>query len=237
MREPIILNLSQYVKPVVVESPNEDFVLNGKKNHFWDYILDRYNGSPTNAAIIDAYVDRVYGKGLSIINASSNATEFLKIKSILTEKECRKLVMDFIMFGSAVGQVRYSKSSQRTIAKIEHLERKYVAPGKMDETGERNTFWVSQDWGKTNIFKPQSFPKFGTSNKNIEIFEIRPYKAGKDYYADPSYLPGLQYAKLEEEIANYSVNHIMNGLSAGYVLNFNEGSLPEEVKEEYEAKI
>lgn len=228
--EPIILELDGYVKPVVKESRAEDWVLYGQNNYFWDYILDRYNGSPTNSSIIDAYIDRCLGKGLSIINASNNAGEYLKVLSVLSPRETRKLVSDYILFGSVVGQVRYSKVG-RKIAKIEILERKCVAPAKRNKKGEIDKYWFCQDWSKKNEFEPEPFPAFGTSNKNIEIFEIRPYKAGRDYYADPAYLSGLQYARLEEEIANFSINHIMNGLSAGFIINFNEGEPSEELKE------
>ncbi len=238
MSSPIVIEMSKYIKPVISEEMNKDWVLNGKNNYFWDYILDRYNGSPTNAAIIDAYADRILGKGLSIINSKSNAPELLKLLSILNPKEIRKIVSDFAMFGSSVGQVRYSKGSKRTIAKIEHLERKCVAPNKTNDKGEIDIYWFCPDWKKSNIIKPEPHPTFGTSKEDIEIFEIRPYKAGKDYYADPPYLAGLQYAVLEEEIANFSVNHIMNGLSAGYIINFNEGApADDEQKELLESKV
>jgi len=237
MKEPVVLEMSKYVKPPVYEQINKDWVLNGRNNSFWDYILDRYNGSPTNAAIVDAYIDRVYGKGIAIESEDVSEDVLNQILKILTPKEARKVVSDYIMFGSAVMQIRYSKSEETTIAKVDHLERKYVAPNKMNDKGEVAFYWFCTDWSKTNTNKPKRFDAFGASNKKTQIVEIKPYKAGKDYYADPPYLSGLQYAVLEEEIANYSVNHIMNGLSAGYILNFNEGEPAEEIKEELEAKV
>lgn len=232
-----VVQLSNYVKPVVREEISKDWVLNGAANHFFDYVIDRYNGSPTNAALNDAYIDRVYGKGLSIINAKENASDYASILTILSRKEVRKIVSDFQLFGSSVGQVRYGKGSKRTIAKIEHVERKMVAPNKVNAKGEVDTYWVCADWRNTNSNKPISFPAFGTSKERIEIFEIKPYKAGKTYYADPDYLAGLQYAKLEEEISNFSINHIMNGLSMGWVLNYNNGIPSEEIQEEIERKV
>lgn len=232
-----VIQLSNYVKPDVVEEVSKEWVLNGKANHFFDYVIDRYNGSPTNAALNDAYIDRIYGKGLSIVNAKENAGDYASILSVLSRKEVRKIVADFQLFGSAVGQVRYGKGTKRTIAKIEHIERKMVAPNKVNSKGEVDTYWVCADWRKTNTNEPESYPAFGTSNKDIEIFEIKPYKAGKTYYSDPDYLAGLQYAKLEEEISNFSINHIMNGLSMGWVLNYNNGIPSEEIQEEIERKV
>lgn len=236
-REPLIIQLSNYVKPVIREEINKDWVLNGRANSFFDYIIDRYNGSATNAALIDAYIDRIYGKGLSIKNSFNNASDVARILSILSKKDVRKIVSDFELFGSSVGQIRYGKGSKRTVAKIEHLERKMVAPNKVNKKGEVDRYWVCADWGNTNANPPKSYPAFGTSKEAIEIFEIKPYKAGRTYYADPDYLAGLQYAKLEEEISNFSVNHIMNGLSMGWVMNFNNGIPEEEVQENLERKV
>ena len=37
------------------------------------------------------------------------------------------------------------------------------------------------------------------------------------------YQGGLQYAELEEEISNYHLNNIMNGLAPSMLINFNNG--------------
>ena len=236
-REPVILEMSSYVRPAIIESMGTKWVLNGEDNSFFQYIIDRYNGSPTNAALIDAYVDRIYGKGLSIVNADTNASEYGMLLSILNPKEVWKIVADFKMFGSSVLQIRYAKSTKRRIAKIEHLDRKSVGSDKVKK-GVVTGYWISSDWGNVLENEPKFYPAFGTTEKaNIEIYEIKPYKAGKTYYADPDYLAGLSYANLEEEISNFSINHIQNGLSAGYILNFMDGKPPEEKQEELEARV
>jgi hypothetical protein len=48
-----IIKLSSYVRPDVYERHGKDWVLNGENNEFYQYIIDRYNGSSTNSAIID----------------------------------------------------------------------------------------------------------------------------------------------------------------------------------------
>lgn len=234
---PKILQLSNYVKPKVKEEAGKDWVLNGPNNSFFDYILGRYKGSPTNAALVDAYIDRIYGRGLSIVNSRNNATEYAKLLKILPRKEVRKLVHDYKLFGSAVGQVIYSKSSDRNIIGIYHLDRKSVAPGKMDDEGNITKYWVSNNWKNQLSNKPESFSAFGTSKDNIEVFEIKPYTPGKEYYADPDYFAALQWAMLEEEISNFSISHIQNGLSAGWVITFPNGIPPEEVQEEIERMV
>ena len=67
----VLLTLGNYVRPKIVENKSRNWVLNGKNNSFYQYIIDRYNGSPTNAAIINSYVDLIYGKGLRAKNANT----------------------------------------------------------------------------------------------------------------------------------------------------------------------
>ena len=43
-----LITLSSYTRPAVQEDKSNDWVLNGKDNSFYDYIIKRNNGSPTN---------------------------------------------------------------------------------------------------------------------------------------------------------------------------------------------
>ena len=59
-----------------------------------------------------------------------------------------------------------------------------------------------------------------------------------EYFALPSYQSCLQWAELEEEISNYSINHMRNGLSTGYIINIPDSyNLDDEAKSEIEKKI
>jgi hypothetical protein len=238
-----VIELSSYVKPKLVEAwgGEQDYVLNGKNNSFFDYVDERYNGSPTNSAIIDSYTDRIYGRGLTILNANIVPQHYVGILKLFPKKDVRKIVYEFKKYGSAIMAVRYSKSDKKTVATVDHIERKCVAPAKKVK-GEVVKYWFCEDWARANTegLKPISYPAFGKGkySEKTEFYEIRLYQSGRDYYADPDYLAGLQYAHLEEEIANYSINHIMNGLSAGSVINFNNGvPSSDEKKDEIEKKV
>lgn len=225
-----IFEMNSYVKPPVEESASKEWVLNGRNNEFFGYIIDRYNGSPTNAAIINGFTELIYGKGLTV--RMREDAEFLKL---FPKDEVRKIVSDFKLFGSSTVQVIYSKGKGelRKVVRVHHIPRESIAPAKMNESGDIDTYYYSKDWSKTRgKAAPTPYPAFGTTkDAPVEIMCIQPYKAGKHYFADPDYLSALQYANLEEEISNYSVSHIQNGLSAGYIINFNNG-VPEREKRE-----
>lgn len=227
-----LFNLSNYVRPPVVENRMQNWVLNGKKNSFYQYTIDRFNGSPTNAAIINSYIDLIYGNGLSAKNVLS--PDWLKLKAILNSKDLKRIVADFELYGEASMEIIRTKGKK--LSSITHLPKEMVVPSVAVD-GKIESYWISENWARISQNKPKNFPAF-TGNEAKSIYVIRPYKAGKQYFSDPDYIAGMPYAEMEEEIANLNINSIKNGLSAGYVINVPDGkSLTTEEKDTFEKQI
>jgi len=232
-----LIQLNNYIRPKVEENKAKNWVLNGKNNSFYYYLIDRFNGSPTNSAIINSYVDMIYGKGIGAKNAFTNTSDWLRFKVIMKDDDVRRIVSDFTLFNEFSAQVIKAKN-KKDLGAIKHLPKERVAPCIENEEEEINFYWYSRDWNNTNKYKPLEFATFGTSKDEIEIYNGRPYKAGKTYFSDPDYLAGLPYCEMEEEIANYYVSHIKNGLSFGYIINIPDGNtLTDEEKDDLEFKI
>ena len=230
-----LIQLNNYVKPKLEENKSKNWVLNGRNNEFYKYIIDRFNGSVTNHAIITSYCNLIYGQGLFAKNSSSSAIQWANFKTILSVKELRKIIADFQLFGEASMQVIKSKNREK-VTGIFHLPKQYVVPSLENEEGEIESYFFNKNWSKPN--DAQEFSSFGTSDDEIEIYNIKPYSAGKNYFADPDYLPSLQYAEMEEEISNFYNNFLKNGLSAGYVINVPDGQvLTAEEKDNFEYQI
>ena len=231
-----VFALNSYIKPDIKETNNKDWVLNGKNNSFYQYTIDRYNGSATNAAIINSYVDLMYGKGL--VNTNGNMQGFLQFQKMIRPDEVKKLISDFELFGEALIQIIPAKNSNKPPT-LYHLPKEKTAPQKQNEDNEIEGYYYSDDWKKASEENTDYYPilsKDGSSSQYC--YPIRPYKAGKVYFSDPDYLAGLQYAELEEEISNYYLSHIINGLSFGYIINIPNGNqYTEEQKNEIETKI
>jgi hypothetical protein len=226
-----LFSLNNYVRPNVVETQNKDWVLNGKNNYFYQYIIDRYNGSVTNSSVINSYNTLTYGQGLSVEN---NPSEIDKLAEILKPEEIEKIISDFNIFNEA--KIQVIKNKGKGLFEISHIANQKVVPNIKNAKGEIEGYWFSDDWSSSKN-KPEFIPAFG-NNKSREIYHIKPYSAGKDYFPDPLYLAALQYCEMEEEIANLNINSIKNGLSAGYIINVPNGnSLEEEEKLEFERQI
>ena len=232
------ITLSNYVRPEVVESKFQNWVMNGKNNEFYQYVIDRHNGSPTNSSINNSYIDLIYGRGLGYSNGVKGVNDWAKLQAILRPKELRKIISDFQIFGEFSFQVIKTRGGD--IHSIEHIAKENVIPAIANEDNEIENYWYSRNWKsyrqKENT--PEEFSAFGTSKDAVEIYVGKPYKVGKIYFSDPDYLAGLPYCEMEEEIANLNVNYISKGLSAGYIISVPDGkSWDNELKDEFERNI
>lgn len=218
-----IINLSNYIRPEIREVSGKKWVLNGDKNSFYQIIIDAYNGSPTNSAIIDSYSQFIYGKGLTSNGKSQKPSEWAAIMSLVSKKDLRKICKDFEMFGEASIEVKYINNK---IQRCFHIAKQRIAPEVANEDGDITGFYYSYDFSNVNKYKPERFDAFGFgegTNERSEIYIIRDYQVGQFYYSNPSYVSGISWAKMEEEISNYSINHIQKGLSFGHIINMNCG--------------
>ena len=233
-----LVNLATYTSPQIEVTEKEDYVTYGPKNSYFQYLIDRYTGSPTNNAIINGVSQMVYGEGLMATDSEEKPLEWAETQLLMTDECVRKLVYDLKLMGQCAIQVAYNKDRTR-IAKVGHIPVETLAMEVADkDDGEIKGFYYCSDWEK---IKPNQdlkrIPAFGTSREPIEILYVRPYVAGHYYYSPVDYQGGLQYAELEEEISNYHLNNIMNGLAPSMLINFNNGVPNEEERENIENAV
>ena len=213
-----VLNLAEYEAPKIIESKQKDWVTFGINNSYFQYIIDRYRNSTTNNAVINAITHLVYGRGLSALDASKKPNEYAQLMAMLSKNDVRQIATDFYMFGQCAIQVHYNDKHD-SIVKGFHIAVNLLAPQKCDVDGNINNYFYSDNWENTREFVPKLIPAYGTSTEKIEILYIRPYMVGMKYFAMPSYIGGIGYALLEEEIQNYLINDTQNGFSGTKVVN------------------
>jgi hypothetical protein len=233
-----VVNLSSYTTPNISEVQGKDWVQYGDDNNYFQYLIDRYNGSPTNNALINGVVDFVYGKGLDATNSAKKPSEYAAMKGLFSKDCVKKLVADYKMMGQCAIQVIYSQD-HNTIVEIEHIPIETLRAEKCNEDGEIEGYYYAKSWSDVASRKetPVRIPAFGTSREGLEILYIKPYRAGFYYYSPVDYQGGLPYAELEEEIANFHINNIQNGLNPSMLINFNNGVPSEEERRAIEMQI
>lgn len=218
-----LIQMSTYNRPEIKEREFNGYVWNGSTpTEYYDYIIDRYNGSPTNRTIINSYVNRIYGRGLTVSDE-----KFLplldKIKEILSPKDVLAIVTDYATLGE--GSFQVGEENSGNLSYMKHIAKNKVLPSIENEDEEILSYWYTKDWHKRYKYKPKEIPAFNPNQKQpYSIFNIKPYSIGCNYFRDPQYSSSLVYAELEEEISNFYINHIRNGLSFGYIINIKGGA-------------
>ena len=233
-----VVNFSSYTTPVVKEVQGKDFVEYGDNNDYFGYLIDRYNGSPTNNAILNSLMDMTFGKGLDATDSGKKPSEYAAMRGLFTKSCLQKVVADYVMMGQCSLQVVYSQD-HNTIVEVQHIPVETLRAARCNEDGEVEAYYYAKDWNAVSSRKETAvrIPAFGTSKEGLEILYIKPYRAGFYYYSPVDYQGGLPYAELEEEIANYHINNIQNGLAPSMLINFNNGVPSEEERRTIEQQI
>jgi hypothetical protein len=232
-----VVNLSSYTTPKVKEVKNQDFVSYGDDNNYYQYLIDRYNGSPTNNAAINGISQLIFGKGLDATDSNRKPDQYAQMKSLFTDDCVMKLVNDLKLLGQCAMQVIYNELHTEILL-VEHFPVETLRAERANEDGDILGYYYYHNW--TEYRKGDEldrYPAFGTSKEGMEILFVKPYKTGFYYYSPVDYQGGLQYAELEEEISNYHLNNIMNGLAPSMLINFNNGVPDEEQRELIEQRI
>ena len=234
------VNLSSYTSPEIVETKNKEWIEFGSDNNFFNFLIDKANGSATNSACINSISQMIYGKGLSATDSARRPEQYARMISLFKKDDLRKFAYDLKLSGQCAIQVIYSRD-KKTIEKVEHLPIETLRAEKCGADDKQvQAYYYFPKWEDIKPSdKPLRIPAFGVSDtpKPIEILYVKPYEAGMYYYSTPDYIGGIQYCELEIEVSNYHINNVRNGLSPSMMINFNNGVPDEETQVLTENKI
>lgn len=219
----------EYKSPMLKESKKGDWVEFGEDNNYFQYLIDRYNNSTTNNAVINNISKLIYGRGLDATDSNQKPNDYAQMMMLFRKDVIKKCVSDLKMLGQFVLQVIYNKKGD-AIVKVEHSPIQNWRVGKCNDKGEIYQYFYSDNWSDVQKFKPTAYPAFGYGDKKLEILWVGNYTVGQKYYSNVDYLGALPYAKLEEEVADYLINDVQNGFSPTSIVNFNNG-IPDQEKE------
>ena len=233
-----VINLAGYEVPSIKESTRYDWVEYGDDNNYFGDIIDRYTGSPTNSRCVNGITDLIYGRGLNATDSETNPVQFGQMQQILKDVDVRRIVGDLKLLGQAAIQVVYNKRKTK-IMQLKHFPTETLRAEKAKD-GKVQAYYYHPKWNELKPSdKPKRIPayKFGRKSETVEIYCVKPYKAGFYYYSPVDYQGCLQYCSLEEEVSNYHINNIQNGLQPSMLLNFNNGIPSDEAQQIIESKI
>ena len=234
-----VVNLSGYEIPEVKEVYSKKWIAYGENNDYFDTLIERYLGSPTNSRCINGIVDMVYGRGLEATDSKEFPEMYAKFKVLIRPKDVKRVANDYKMLGQAAMQVVYNKSKTKII-KVLHFPMECLRAEKCDSKGVIRAYYYHPKWAEIKPSDtPKRIPTFGNGGRSekSELYIFKPYRSGFYYYAPVDYHGCLQYCSLEEEVSNYHISNIKQGLQPSLLINFNNGIPNEETQEIIERKI
>jgi len=217
-----IIELKAYNPPKAVENRQDDWVKFGDKNDYYQFLIDRYNNSTTNNQVINNIVKLIFGKGLDARDAGRKPNEYAQMKMLFSKDCTKKAVTDMYLLGQCALQVIYSKN-KKTIVDVQHMPVHLLRPQKCNKEGVIENYYYSDNWANLRDFPATLIPSFGNGDRTLEILMIGNYTIGQKYFSSVSYLGGISYAKLEEDISEYLISLVETGFTPLKVINFNNG--------------
>jgi len=224
------IQLEAYSQPKIIESNRDKWVEFGENNNFFQFLIDRYNGSTTNNSVINNIVKLIYGRGLDATDSSKKPNEYAQMIMLFRKDVIKKGISDLKLLGQYAYQLIYNKQKTQII-RVEHIPVQLLRAEKCNTKGEVEAYYYCDNWEDTKNYVPKRIPAFGHGDKTLEILYVGNYTVGQKYYSNVDYIGCIPYAKLEEEIADYLINDVQNGFSPTSIINFNNG-IPDEEKRE-----
>ena len=231
-----IIQLSSYTAPEVIESTRNEWVEYGADNNYYQFLIDRYSNSATNNAVINNICRLVFGKGLKATDSAMKPNEWAQLQSIIKEEDLKRVIFDLYALGQCALQVHYDKG-HKNIIRAYHTPIQLLRPEKCNKDGDIVAYYYSDNWSDPKKYVPKRIESFGTSKKEIEMLYYAPYTAGMKYFSAVDYQGCIDYSLLEEKISEYLINEVSNSFAPTTIVNFNNGTPTDEMKDEISAQV
>ncbi len=138
------IQLESYKSPKITESKTKDWVEFGDKNNQFGYLIDLYNSSTTNSAIINNFVKLAYGKGITARDARLKPNEYARFLSLVSKECLKNVITDAKLLGNYAFQLIYDNKG--VLKQVEHVPFQLLRAGKCNEKGEIDTYFYSDNW-------------------------------------------------------------------------------------------
>ena len=209
-----------YKKVYGKEDKDQDYIKYGTNNLFPDYLIDLYNHSSIHASCVNSIVEAVKGEGL--ITEIESILDFANKKGETWNDIYNKVALDNYLFGGFALEIIWSRDRSR-IAEVYHIDFSYIRAKKKDYKNYCEGYFVYNEWekmytynGNVDLSEIPFLPTYNPLTKVDEpkqIYVYQPYAPGKEYYPRPNYVAATKVIDLDQEVDNFHINNIKNGLT------------------------
>lgn len=212
------------ISPTETELSGRNYVQYGDMNKYPEYLNELAENTSTLKSIINGTTDYVLGDSVTSTYFTGENAQGHTVRDIV--KYCTK---DYLTYGGFAIQVTRNKLGN--IAGVLYIDFKKLRSDK-----HNTVFYYCDDWKRWTT-KSLKYPKFKADS--TDATSIFYYKDNvNSTYPTPIWGGGgVIAAELEKSINEFHLNNIHNGFSASYIINLNNGTPTDEVREEIEELI
>lgn len=251
-----VMKFDAHKVPLFKEDKSKDWIIYGADdrtfyNRYPDYLLQLYNRSGKNNALINGIAHYVAGNGVEIDFTGLDITRQSKLSDTIKRankygETCGDIIykctLDKKIFGGFCIEVIWNKAG--TDFEYYHMDFCKIRKDKNSDG-----FWYSENWEKRNQDeKPvdeggtglkyiSAFTDEKGKRKGNQIYYVVDYRPGLKWYPLPDYIGCVPYAEIDYEISNFWLNGIKSGFNAGTIINFNNGKPTPEAKSKIEQSL
>ena len=251
MKERLInINLTNEVQPKSVEVNGADWIGFGDgeyKNNYPQYIIDLYNNSATNSAIINATSAMIAGEDF-ICEDSKDLAQYVALKKFLAAVNGQesahelfvKLAFDLKLQGAYAINVIWSKDKTK-IAELHHIPVGQVRTGVPDEDGKVPCYYICSDWTqyRKKEYAPKHIAPFNMMDRSegSQLLYSGLYSPAMELYHTPDYVASTNWIQIDNLTSDFHLNNITNGFSGSYFISFANGVPTREERVQIERQI
>ena len=231
--------------PKFEEDKKSPIVKYGSDNKYPNELIELLGKSGKHNALITGKVHYITGQGFKIADgeAKQRVEARAKLLSINPKEDAdeilNKCVFDLELFGGFAIQMNLSNDGQN-----EYWS--HVDFSKLRVSSDGEVFYYHDDWAKFGskpgkaLDDPETkvIPVYSKDDpKDGAIYYCYDYRPSYEFYPLPEYIASIPYIEIDYRIANFHLNNIKNGMSAGSMVTFFNGEPSEDQMREVERRF
>ena len=234
---------SHIVSPKETIVRGKDLVEWGDHNAYPDYLLDLSKTVPTLRSIIIGTMDYIAGDDIKIKPLHAGFENgVMNYRGDLITEQVEDIAHDILTYGGFCLQIIRGRDGG--VAEVYYIDMRYIRMNK-----ECDVFYYSEKWGKSGTKDTVVYPAFRSDVKD-EWFTITDEERNRhassilfvktartQVYPMPVWAASVKACEMERLVDDYHLNAISNGFAPSAIINFNQGTPTDEMKEEIEKNV
>lgn len=204
--------------PQFKEVHGQEFIWNGEKNNYPQYLLELAYRSAKHNAILVGKAQMIKGQGFEKIGQLNQIltlwNNYDNVDALLY-----RLALDLEMFGALCLEITFGMVGGNIVS-VSHMDYSKIRLNKDCTLAQ----WC-EDWEQPYRKEKKTYNVWneGCEKKGTYLYYYKEYRPSVQVYGIPEYVGAVGAIETDIEITNFHLNNIKQGFAAGMMVNFNNG--------------